>query len=231
MDGSAGSVPHSLRAFALSLVVLLSSATAHVSAGGTLPHAATLTVLLAFVMWAVGPMLRQPASIRRVVLLLVGGETFMHVALLSLPGPHGHSVAGSAQPASALAGSMAGMHHHQPQSQHVVSGSEWLVQWLPEVTGQHASMTAAHLVAAVAVGMWLAAGERAFWTLVCLTMHPVTSAWVVLSRFLRWMAPVGASDHTPAVDQDQRHPALAARACSVVGRRGPPARALWLLGT
>ena len=202
------------RALALASVALLTGVTAHVAAGERVPGTGTLAGLLVLVACAVGPLLRHPASTRRVVLLLAGGETFIHFALLSM----------SARPAHQVAGPMAGMHHVRTPAHTVPLVAGWLAQRWWDVAHQHVSMTAAHLAAAIAVGLWLAAGERALWALLCLTLQPVTGALAVLLDAYAWLRPQ-VDDHpspAPAAYGEDRRPALAARACEVVARRGPP---------
>jgi len=42
-------------------------------------------------------------------------------------------------------------------------------------------MLLAHLTAGFVVGLWLAAGERAFWKLLALTARPVVDAWLTVT--------------------------------------------------
>ena len=48
------------------------------------------------------------------------------------------------------------------------------------VTEDHLALLLAHVAAALAVGSWLAAGERAAWRLVSLAALPVVDAWITL---------------------------------------------------
>ena len=46
-------------------------------------------------------------------------------------------------------------------------------------------MLLGHLAAAVVVGAWLVAGERALWTLLALTARPAVEAWRRVTEVLR----------------------------------------------
>lgn len=214
------------RACVLAVVALLTGAVAHASAGETLPAPGTLLLLLALVTCAVGPLLRHEASTRRVVLLLVAGESFIHVALASMSAGPGHGPAGSAPGMSPMAVAMGGMPHTQaPVPRHgLLAVSGWLGQGLSEGTAQHALMAEAHMAAAAFLGLWLAAGEHALWTLLCLTLRPVTTAVSLLMSRSRCLVPDCVWDETcaAATDRDQHPPGLSVRACDLVTRRGPP---------
>jgi hypothetical protein len=47
---------------------------------------------------------------------------------------------------------------------------------LADMTGPHALMAVAHVLAAVAVGLWLACGERALWTVLGLSLRGIRGA-------------------------------------------------------
>jgi predicted TIM-barrel enzyme len=53
------------------------------------------------------------------------------------------------------------------------------------MSGGHLVMLLAHLAAGIVVGLWLAAGERAFWTLVALTARPLVNAWRTVTAVAR----------------------------------------------
>lgn len=195
-----------LRACTLATVALYTGVTAHVSAGEALPATWTLLIALGIVATAVEPLLRGPASTRRVVSLLVGGELFIHVALTLM-----------AELAPRGSGAMAGMHH-----------ARGLLDVLPDLasglSGRTALMVDAHLVAMAVVGLWLAAGERALWTLFSLAVRPFTDAVHALLR-----APITAptafvlpEDGRVAFDESNRRPFRETPAARRVTRRGPP---------
>ena len=206
------------RALVLASVALITGVMAHVTAGQPVPGTGPIAVLLVVVACAVGPLLRHPASTRRVVLLVAAGETFIHFALLSLSTGAGHPAAGP----------MAGMHHARTPAHTVPLAWGWLAERWWDVAHQHVSMTAAHLAAAMAVGLWLAAGERALWVLLCLTLQPITGALAVLLDAYGWLRPQVGGHVRPAPTGygEDRRAALAARACEVVARRGPPVGSL-----
>ena len=119
------------------------------------------------------PLLSRPASALRLVVLLVGGQTLVHLFLTVTAGhvgdPTGHRAPvaahgpahGGRPPGRLAAGpvrSDAGAAHAARRCRgHLV-----------EDIAAHAPMMAVHLLAAVLVGLWLAVGERSLWTLVAL---------------------------------------------------------------
>lgn len=198
-----------LRACILATVALFTGVTAHASAGEALPAAWTLLIVLGIVAMAVEPLLRDPASTRRVVSLLVGGELSIHVALTLM-----------AELAPRGSGTMAGMHH-----------ARGLLDVLPDLasglSGRTAFMVDAHLVAMAVVGLWLAAGERALWTLFALAIRPFADAVQSLLR-----APISSptafvlvEDGRVAFEESSRRPFRETPAARRVTRRGPPASA------
>jgi hypothetical protein len=95
-----------------------------------------------------------------------------------------------------------------------------------DLTGPHAVMALAHLAAAAVVGLWLAAGERALWTLLSGAAATLTGALTALVALVR----SGALAATPAPPAPRRRTVRAeavrphVRAlATVVARRGPPA--------
>ena len=61
------------------------------------------------------------------------------------------------------------------------------------MSGGHLVMLLAHLAAAVVVGVWLAAGERAFWMLLALAARPVVDAWRTVRAVARGVGAVVVS--------------------------------------
>jgi len=198
----------------------------HLMADGLLPGVPWLVALGAFSVLVCVPVLARPATPLRLVALVVGGQTFIHLCLtltaghvgdprtsvatprpqgqLQLPVVDGHRV-GSFQDAFAGTGSLPAQTPTLP------------VHHLVADLSAHGPMMAAHLVAATLVGLWLAAGERCLWTLVALTSRR-------LAGLVRPVLPV-----TVAVDSRRsyvvdRTPALPRRlwATRHVCRRGPP---------
>ena len=119
----------------------------------------------------------------RVVALLVGGQGVLHTALQLLGGTagmcngryawrrHGCDDCDVPRPAAHL------MTHPDTATSH---GSVMSL-----MSGGHLVMLLAHLAAAVAVGVWLAAGERALWMLLALTARPLVDAWGTVTAVAR----------------------------------------------
>ena len=166
-----------VRALTLASVMLGSGIAGHVAAGGSVP--ATSMLLPVFVLFtaAIAPLLDAPASTRRLTALLLVGQLSVHVLLQVLGGSvaidvGGHSMAmhtgAAGEPVTAHLG-------HAVASAPMGSLSAFLI-------GPHLGMVVAHMAAASVVGLWLAAGERAAWTLVSLAALPLVDAWVTLRK-------------------------------------------------
>jgi hypothetical protein len=173
-----------------------------------------LVLGLAAVTVAVEPLLRGPASTRRVVSLLVAGELSIHVALTLLTelGARGSDA-------------MAGMHHSR-------GVFDVLPHLVSDLSGRTALMIDAHLAAMVVVGLWLAAGERALWTLLSLAIRPCADA---VQRFLgssTWVSNAAAhvEDGRLVRIETSRRPIHEASMTRRVTRRGPPSCAAHPLG-
>ena len=208
-----------MRALTLASVLVGTGIVGHVAAGGVSPAPAVLAVLLMVATLVLAPGLGSPASSLRVALLVVCGQALLHVSLSALTtSPAGHSGAEMAMPGGPH-GSMSmsgGMFHGS-----AASGYTSLV-WMG---GAHVGMLLAHLVASLLLGLWLAAGERAAWTLIRLAARPVAAAFHLLldaisalvAAGVGWSrvcaAPGWVSELVPRSD-----------ACAVgcLSRRGPP---------
>lgn len=166
------------RALVLAAAVLGVGSASHALADGLLPGPAAMLVLLALATLAVAPFLRPTAAAGpvRLVVLTVGGQALVHLALSTTAGHRG--APGAAAPVPVAPAS--------PLRAHTVDGrrvGSLLDQSLPPVGPggdagegalahlvEHAVATGpwmllAHTAAAVAVGLWLALGERALWDL------------------------------------------------------------------
>ncbi|MET0914569.1 MAG: hypothetical protein ABWY81_00020 [Jiangellaceae bacterium] len=195
------------RAGTVATVATLLAVGAHVQAGGPTPSLPVLAFLVLGLTAASATLLAGPASALRVVLLTAGGQLVAHHVLAAASAP---AVAGSdGRGMTGMAGHHAG-HLLEYGAPDAVAGVGLL---FPHPLVADARMMAAHLAAAVVVGLWLAAGERAVWTL-------LTHIW----RSLR--LPVSMASSTPLPD---RAPAprlavttLARIAAGSVVRRGPP---------
>lgn len=210
MTDRAGGTPlRWFRAGLLALVASLAGAIAHVSAGGRLPSATSVVLLVAILTCLCAALLGRVASKIRVVALVIGGQTFIHVALTVLAGhagpspPSAHHAPGpptSAQPAP-------------PMDQVLVPNG--LTHVVPDLTGPDALMTVAHLCAGAAIGLWLASGERALFTLLALMAGAAlrvctTPAILPASRSATLAVPARVACR-PRIQQSHSF-----------GRRGPP---------
>lgn len=199
------------RAALLGSVACLLGVAGHVVADGELPGPAWLVLLLAVSVSLSAPLLARPASMLRVVAMLVAGQGLVQVFLLVTAGPGGDAGqrAGSLQ--THVDAGMAGGPNGPALDAARVAG---------DVSG-HLPMLAAHLLVAVAVGVWLALGERALWTLVALAsaalVRPLLLAWALVHAGA--VVPVRDLVTLPAVPPAARSSQCIAR--SVV-RRGPP---------
>jgi hypothetical protein len=195
-----------LRACILATVALFTGVTAHASAGEALPAIWILLIALGVVAVAVEPLLRGPASTRRVVSLLVSGELFIHAALTLMTqfAPRGSAA-------------MPGMHHARGLR-------DALPHLASDLSGRAALMVDAHLAAMVVVGLWLAAGERALWTLFSLAVRPFADAVQSLLHAPVWAltAVVVVEEGRLAFHESSRRPLRQTPTARRVTRRGPP---------
>jgi hypothetical protein len=216
-----------IRACVLALVAVTTSLTAHAVAGGRLPAAWTLVLAGAVITAAAEPLLRRPASTRRVLVLLAAAESCAHVVLTLTAGGHARP------PSMAALPGMAGMDHLAGAS--VVAGAA-----APTggplaalgLSGQDVLMTDAHLAAVALIGLWLAAGERALWTVLTLTLRPIAAAVCGLLQAAIRRILVGPADVTlhVAVEDEDRRPRASAQATRTISHRGPPRAPPLLLG-
>ena len=138
-----------VRALTLASVLLVSGLTGHGAAGGAAPPSALILPLFVIATVAVAPFLEGPVSARRVAALLLGGQGVLHVILQVVAGTTVSSQAGASMPAS-----------NGPAMTHVMVDGAAVPYPVTVVTGAHLGMLLAHVAAAMAVGVWLAAGER-----------------------------------------------------------------------
>lgn len=206
----------------------------HVSADGLLPGPAVVVGVLAVSVALSAAALQEQASTRRLAVLLVLGQAWVHLALSAAAGhradpsggPAGHG--GPLLPVEHVVGSP-GL--GERDGRRVGSLMDAYHAGLPapaEPTGaagggllthavEHAPMMAAHLLVAVLVALWLAGGERALWTLLAL------SAGVLLA-LLRPLVPIAVTaGGPPAAAPDLRRPGGSRPgAATPLSRRGPP---------
>lgn len=216
------------RAFLLASVAVFLGVAGHVSADGLLPGPAVLVVLVAVAAVLSLGLLRRPAGPVRIVALLVGGQTAIHLALTLTAGHVGDAVARAA-PAATVPGTLSLPVDHGRRigslqdSYEAAAGARGLAPSLPighlvSDLSAHAPMMLVHLLAAVGVGLWLAVGERSLWTLLALlgavavrlllplVLHPV-------------LTPARPRPRADVVRRVARPLLLLARS---VTRRGPP---------
>ena len=219
------------RASFVAVVAFLTGVIGHVSAGGLLPSPLVLAGLLVLAVSFCASQLTEPASMRRIVLVLMAGQTAIHVALSVTAGHRGDghpaaAVARSGELAlptqdgqrvgSLLDGYQATLAHGSGQVEPALPVGTALAEM-----SAHAPMMAAHLTAAALVGVWLSVGERSLWTLVALAGTALLRTLLLALAWLRTAvvtvppAPLAAAEPGPL-------PSLVLLARSV-RRRGPPA--------
>ncbi len=247
-DRSVGMVTRWGRALLLSGVALLAGAIAHVGAGGMLPGLVVLFVLLAGCTAVSATLLGRPASTLRIVILLTAGQALIHGAMTALSGHRGDPALQAAPPvASDLPHQMAavgarrvGSLREQLYGTTLPGGADpgsalalpYPVQHLvADFTGPNALMALGHVAAAALVGLWLAAGERALWTILTLladTVRPAVTALVAGLAFASARPFVVGDQVAHARLLSSARAPTRLRRCSdllarSVVRRGPPA--------
>ncbi len=216
------------RAVGVGVVTFGFGVVGHVTADGLLPGPGLLGALLAMAVVLSAPMLARPATRLRLVAMLVGGQTVVHLVLTVTAGHRGDAGASTATgPAPPGLPSLPTVDGHRVGSlqdaYHGATGQAGaLAPSLPlgHLIGDlqaHAPMMAAHLAAAIAVGLWLGYGERCLWTVLALTGDRVLMAtWALVP------APAAPVLHRAAAARrapDVRASRWQARPHS---RRGPP---------
>jgi hypothetical protein len=217
------SVPRGMRVLTLPSVLFTSGLAGHAFAGGDTPSASVLVPLFLLIVLAVAPFVEGASSPARSVALLAGGQGLLHAALQLFSGAviastTMHGAAAGAASGSAAASSHSMVHHG--------AGASHGPAMSPTSDG-HLSMLLAHLAAAIVVGLWLAAGERAFWMLLAFTARPLVNAWRTVASVARCgVAAVVGSSPWPRVCWSLR--CVVRRSmwtAGVVSRRGPPGAA------
>ncbi|MDF1605750.1 hypothetical protein [Nocardioides sp. YIM 152315] len=178
------------RAVLLGVVAFFLGVVGHVTADGLLPGPAFLVVLLLMSVALSAPMLTRQATPLRLVALLVGGQTVIHLVLTVTAGHAGDRAAAGPTPRPAALDALPVVDGHRVGSlQDAYDGATHqaggLAPSLPighlvEDLAAHAPMMAAHLAAAALVGLWLAYGERCLFTLLALGGRRVLAIALVL---------------------------------------------------
>lgn len=219
------------RAAVLTGFTFLVGALGHTTAGGLLPGAPALALMLVAGTTFAAAFLSRPASARLLVALVVVGQTLVHGAL-GLTAGHGTSAGHE------TSGGATGPHASAPLTGGLPTGPGGRVGSLqdhyestvaaPPATGltvpdpaallEHLPMFLAHTAAGVLVGLWLAVGERAVWALLALAVRTVLAPLVVLLPLTPSRRPRPAVAHLHPL-----HRTTLARVARSVVRRGPPA--------
>jgi hypothetical protein len=209
-----------MRVLTLPSVLFTSGLAGHLAGDGATPPGWVLVALFMLTVVAVAPFAGTALSPARVVALLIGGQGVLHAALQLLGGTF---IATTAMPSAAIgpvtrsaaASSHLMMHHGAEPSHGPVTSL---------MGGGHLVMLVAHLAAAVVVGVWLAAGERALWMLLAISVRPLVNAWRTVTAVAR--GGVGALVVTrPRLQFGWGlRPGIRGRVwtAGVVARRGPP---------
>jgi hypothetical protein len=187
----------------------------HAAADGRLPGPAVLLAVWVVSTAAVAPLLGVELGRSRVMVLLMAWQAGVHVALgvLGAQGPGAHDAATHT----------AAMHHATHAALVEAPG---VMDVALATIGAHAPMALGHAAAAALAGLWLAAGERALWSLLALSRERVCVPAADLLRSWLWLpgdallplrpgAVLTLADVPPA-----RFPARMLAGC--LGRRGPP---------
>jgi len=216
-----------VRAFVLAAVALATGAVAHVQADGLLPGTDVLLVVTALGALACAPLLTREVSTPRLVVLLVAGQSVVHLVLSVTAGHRGQAASAPTidrTPVTPMPtgrrGSYFDVAYAPAAGQHDagLSVPAPLLHAFGDVTA-HPGMALAHVLAAAACGWWLAQGERALWDLLRLAGRTLFThlvpAW-------RWTVPAFTPLlAAPAHADDVRRPLTRIIARSVT-RRGPP---------
>jgi hypothetical protein len=213
-----------MRPLMLAAVIFTVGLVSHAAAHGAIPDASALLRLFVLTVLALAPLAGGSMSPTQVAALLLGGQGLLHVVFQL----RGGSAAG-AMPASCAA-AMGAAAVPSPTSTHVL-GSHLMTPpgaasqgfAMPPGNGGLAVMLLAHLAAAIVAGVWLAAGERLFWTLLALAARPLVDGWRTVREVARdRVATVGGCPRfLPGVGpRGGLHGS--GWAVGVVSQRGPP---------
>lgn len=213
------------RALLLGVVTLFLGVAGHVTADGLLPGPLALGALFGATVLLSAPMLARQVSAVRMVALLVGGQTVIHLVLSLAAGHRGDATAATASPGTALGALPIVDGRRVGSLQDAYDGAAGHggglapavpVGHLVDDLAAHAPMMAAHLAAAALVGLWLAYGERCLFTLLALTGRRVLAAASALT-------PVAVLPRVARFDTDRT--LAGPRSVWLVrpdSRRGPP---------
>lgn len=192
---------------------------AHVGAGGLMPSPSAVLVVLLVSIGAGHVVLSRRASAVRVVLVLVGTQSFTHAGFSLLAGHQGDEPAAH----GAGHGTHVTGHTHAEAAAH--GPVEMVLASLHHLAEEGVGMVLAHLAATAALGLWLAWGERALLTVIALLAAPILTPWRALVAASRAavanLAHVAARSLSPT-SRDRLVPLIDLVVAHTVVRRGPP---------
>ncbi|MBZ5737767.1 hypothetical protein [Nocardioides mangrovi] len=214
-----------LRAFVVGGLAFALGVIGHVMADGLLPGPVLLVALGAMSIALSAPMLSRPASTLRLVTMLVGGQTVIHLVLTVTAGHRGDATMPMTSHPGGLpvlptvdgqrVGSLQDAYQGMSGQPSTLAPAVPIGHLLNDMSA-HAPMMVVHLVAAALVGLWLGYGERCLWSVLALTGRRL---------LLAWTAAAGIVTPVPAL----RRVAYAAPAVWISlwqsqprSRRGPP---------
>jgi hypothetical protein len=186
-------------------VGLMAGTVAHVGAGGLMPSPIAVIVVLAVTAGVGYLLLGTRASAVRVLLVLVGAQTFAHGAFSLLAGHRGEG------------------HGHSAHDGHHAPGAA--LEAVRHFAEQDPLMVVAHLLATGVLGLWLAWGERAFFVAVMLIATPTLTPWRALTKVAGAILaglPDAAIRGLRLAPQTRMLPPAEPATTHAVVRRGPP---------
>ena len=216
---AAPSAPLAPRAALCGAVTATLGVAAHVLAGGEAPGAAGALVVGSVTVALMALGLRGRASRARVLTAVLASQVAVHVLL---------AVSAAASAPTTLSG---GGHDMGMGDMTVSAGVSWHLvshHLLAGLSGPSGIlMTAAHLAAAVLLGVWLAAGDQVLCTLLHLSRVPRTVRALRAAALVLRVRLAGEAWRQALVTRRRRTVAPTRPdplVVSSVGRRGPPAR-------
>lgn len=234
----AGAVLRWVRAALLGVVVVATGGIAHASSGGLLPGPVALVALQGAIICGCAALLGREASALRLLTILVAGQGLVHVFLAAAAGHRGDPsplMTSGAQAAPVTPWDPRSGESYAQWSSHLVGDGHaaepavpgWVAHLVSDVSARPV-MALAHVLAAVVVGLWLALGERALWTLVRLAANRVAAAASWVAARLSALPVAGISRcrlRQPLSSYLDPRPKRTVWACGPV-TRGPPVLAL-----
>ena len=208
-----------MRVLTLSSVLFTTGLAGHVAGDGAMPAGWVLVALFVLIVAASAPFVGAALSPARVVALLVGGQGVLHAVLQLLGGTAGTAT-------TTMCGEGTGAPVSSPSSSHLMMHPDAAASHgslMSLMNGGHLVMLLAHLAAAVVVGVWLAAGERALWMLLALTARPLVDAWRTIGAVARGVGAVVVSGPRLQTGWGLRRVFLGwMLTAGVISLRGPP---------